>query len=285
MKRSIKYIIFYDSPGQMCNRFWSYIDSVAWAIENGGKIIVLFWDKSIKDFDNLRKNPYIIFPFYSDYMIKLFGENKYLNFLKRVMINKYARYIYRNFLVKYVHAVKSYDLHNEHQYYPANLSKIKDLFLPNKEHRIEIDKKFSHLKKMNKTIIGVHVRRGDYANWRGGKYYYTKEEYINFIKQTSEIFEDQNIVFYISSNEDISAWFATSKYQLCDILENSAAKDLYALSKCDYILGPPSTFSRWASLMGHVPIYQIWDKEERIQLNSFSPLKYLDEREDGLKYI
>lgn len=70
-----------------------------------------------------------------------------------------------------------------------------------------------------------------------------------------------------------------------DFRGNSAAMDLYSLSRCDYIIGPPSSFSRWASLMGHIPIYQIWNKNEEITEKSFSPLRFLDEREDGLRYL
>src|SRR5256885_16731419 len=33
--------------------------------------------------------------------------------------------------------------------------------------------------------------------------------------------------------------------------------DLCALSKCDFIAGPPSTFTQWASFWGDVPLYSI----------------------------
>ena len=57
--------IIVDSPGQTCNRFWSYLDSIAWAIINKRRVYILWWDPSIKYYKNLRKNPYVIFPFYS----------------------------------------------------------------------------------------------------------------------------------------------------------------------------------------------------------------------------
>ena len=33
--------------------------------------------------------------------------------------------------------------------------------------------------------------------------------------------------------------------------------DLYGLSKCDYIIGPPSTFSTWAAFYGQVPLSRL----------------------------
>jgi hypothetical protein len=37
----------------------------------------------------------------------------------------------------------------------------------------------------------------------------------------------------------------------------SAVEDLYSLARCDYLLGPPSTFSLWASFYGNVPLHQM----------------------------
>jgi hypothetical protein len=31
--------------------------------------------------------------------------------------------------------------------------------------------------------LGVHIRRGDYRTWQGGKYYYTDDQYLSVIRQ------------------------------------------------------------------------------------------------------
>jgi hypothetical protein len=38
-----------------------------------------------------------------------------------------------------------------------------------------------------------------------------------------------------------------------------AIEDLYALAACDRLVGPPSTFTQWASFYGRVPLYYIRD--------------------------
>lgn len=164
----MKWLVFYDTPGQMCNRFWSYIDSVGWAIENNARVIVLFWDSSIKDFKKLRNNKYIKFPMYSPALIGLFGENRYLEFLKRLITNRYLRFVYRHFLKRYVNAVRSYDLHNNHRYYPKHLEKIVDIFSPSSYVTEVVDVAFQDAHREGFKVVGVHVRRGDYKNWRGG---------------------------------------------------------------------------------------------------------------------
>lgn len=95
--------------------------------------------------------------------------------------------------------------------------------------------------------------------------------------------KNEKILFFISTNEVDLDW-VDSDIPLLNFRGGSPARDLYSLSKCDYIIGPPSTFSRWASLVGHVPIHLIWDKNKPILKESFSPMLYLDEREDGLVY-
>jgi hypothetical protein len=57
----------------------------------------------------------------------------------------------------------------------------------------------------------------------------------------------------------------------------SPVADLYALAKCDYIIGPPSTFSQWASFYGSKPLFQLRGDDARIKLENFrvSQLEWL----------
>ena len=50
-----------------------------------------------------------------------------------------------------------------------------------------------------------------------------------------------------------------------------AIEDLYALARCDYLIGPPSTFSAWASFYGKVPLYFIEDVRYCPYLTEFTP--------------
>ena len=46
-------------------------------------------------------------------------------------------------------------------------------------------------------------------------------------------------------------------------------EDLYALAACDYIIGPPSTFSRWASFYGKTPLWEMRDADSSPKLEEF----------------
>ena len=45
--------------------------------------------------------------------------------------------------------------------------------------------------------------------------------------------------------------------------------DLYCMASCDGIIGPPSTFSQWASFYGKVPLSFIFTKDDVIQLREY----------------
>lgn len=86
-----------------------------------------------------------------------------------------------------------------------------------------------------------------------------------------EIYKDQRVAFFISSNEtfDVNFFEGSQCYRFGkepsgDIL------DLYTLSLCDRILGPWSTYSRWASFIGEVPLCFIEHKDQEFTDDSFS---------------
>jgi hypothetical protein len=45
--------------------------------------------------------------------------------------------------------------------------------------------------------------------------------------------------------------------------------DLHALARCDWILGPLSTFSMWASFYGNKPLLLLRDSAARVELSQF----------------
>ena len=56
---------------------------------------------------------------------------------------------------------------------------------------------------------------------------------------------------------------------------DSPVSDVYALARCDYILGTKSTFTQWASFYGEKPLLQVCDTNEPAKLENFR-VSYLD---------
>jgi len=130
---------------------------------------------------------------------------------------------------------------------------------------------FKSVRAKFEIIIGVHIRYGDYKIWNEGKYYYSLGQYHLLMLNIKRIFLNRSITFFISSNEviDLSVFKDCNCFNIPD---STSTKDLYGLGICNYIIGPPSTFSGWASYYGNTPLYFIENPEEEITLSSFKDI-------------
>ncbi len=267
--------IICDDYCQLCNRFWAYIDSIGWAIKNNGHVYSLFWDKNIMDFDNLRYNKYISFPSHDIYAfnkgIKLFGWNLSRFIYARTVDSPFAHRLYESGKLSKLGFLEGWPTRYITENIP-NREAIKEMFLPNTYILDKVNPIFEQYKKDGYFIIGVHIRRGDYEKWENGAYYYSFETYADFMNQVRAIHEDKKVCFYLASNEKIPMELFKD-FTCFTIKDANAATDLYALSLCDRIFGPPSTFSRWASFVNHVPLYFIFDPKNKIVSDSqFCPI-------------
>jgi len=134
-----------------------------------------------------------------------------------------------------------------------------------------------HEIKKEYILIGIHIRRGDYIKFEGGRYYYSIEFYIKFINNLIKLFPNNKVFFYICSDEKLNAsYFKNQLNNPFYISNHSFIQDLYILSECNYIAAPPSTFSLWAAFMGNVPIYEISsDQSYPINIHEFKIINYL----------
>jgi len=121
--------------------------------------------------------------------------------------------------------------------------------------------------ELGEILVGVHIRHGDYRRFRQGKYFYTPETYVKFMNNVQTLFPDKQVVFLICSNEPQDPKkLAGLKYVFGP---GHRVEDLYALACCDYLIGPPSTYTMWASFYGQVPLYMIEEAEKTFWLGDF----------------
>jgi hypothetical protein len=115
-------------------------------------------------------------------------------------------------------------------------------------------------------LIGVHARRGDYASHRGGRWFYTEEEYLHWIEQAKARLRSatqQRVHVVVCSNEP---GFLQNKSRPDLHLSKlrTACGDQLLLSMCDVIIGPPSTFSVWAAFLRDTPLLHIFNREQQL---------------------
>ncbi len=122
-------------------------------------------------------------------------------------------------------------------------------------------------KKNNEVLVGIHLRRGDYKTWEDGRYYFEDSVFLEYISHMEEKIKEKNIVckFILFSNESISI----PKRENLVLSKEKWYIDQYIMSKCDYLIGPPSTFTGWASYIGEVPLLYMQTKDATFSLDDF----------------
>ena len=256
-----------DAPGQTCNRLWTYVASVAQCVAERKKMTILFFDWTIEDFPHLLHCPFIYFPLWHKwYLERGNGWNNYKGLTWKVTHNKRWDKIF-----KLLGFTKGWSTRNDTRYLQQALPELQRIFRPKDEIMQRAKDMMSVLRAEADMVVGIHIRRGDYATWHDGRFFYELEDYHQFMLRIQEVYKDRRVAFFISSNED----FDVDRFEGCHCRRfgkepSGAILDLYTLALCDRMAGPFSSYSRWASFIGRVPLCFLESKDQQFSDDSFS---------------
>lgn len=265
-------MIFARDKSQMCNNLLQYAHVYAWGREHGRKVISMRFSYKYPYFHichtNLTGFGWYLF---AKYMAALgllpTASFKHSDCDREALERKMLKH--KHIVVSGWHA-RWYDLFLKYrdeivdlftlapQYTEPVVTKMreaeKDLPLTSLSESVALRTQLSPLR------LGVHIRRGDYAQWADGKYCYDDEVYARHINKFAEMHPDQAVHVYLSTNDPHVTEELFQK--LCPHvqihhLNGSAPADLFMLSECDYLIGPPSTFSLVAAMYRDIPLYRM----------------------------
>ncbi len=273
--------------GQLGNRLHTHTNVLAWCIKNNLNFLNLSFRDYIKAFPK-SINVFAKSNLYNYILIKLIYKCSIVyNFLNRLCLsNKNLKKI-----SSFVHIIdcqneeilneQTLDQHLDQkrdsilllirawdvrcpEALHANISKLKAILSP----ADLINKRVVVIKKSLSQydfIVGVHVRRGDYETWLNGKYFFSWKQYSNWVIELESLLIERGKkpAFIICSDEKIPSNYFSNKSTICS--QSDALTDLFTLSFCNIIIGPPSSFSSWASFYG-----------DTTKVNLFSEIKLKD---------
>ncbi len=152
--------------------------------------------------------------------------------------------------------------------FDKHAEQIRRFFQPVSPHMENVDALIRSCRAGADVLIGVHIRRGDYKEFLGGRYFYAHQDYAGLMRRAEALFPGQRVRFLLCSNEPVPAeFFQDFDYRLST---NHLVEDMYSLAGCDYLLGPESTYTMWASFYGQVPLYQVYALENPFTRDSFT---------------
>lgn len=242
----MKIIVLLEKYGGYCNRFFQSLHYHAYAIEND----IIFFNFSMVGllrFDNslfyfLDKINNFFLSILSKLVKSFLGKNDICLYLNE---NNYIRIVNdwcfrKNLLTEKYHN----KLKEVYTFDKKNFSKNIDNLVNNLEN----------LKREGKYLVGLHIRRNDYKKWNNGKYYYSDKFYKFVIKNLKLDLAKNNKdpIFVVVSDEQIRSKIGF------DFMSNGSWKeDQIVLQTCNLIVGPPSTFTMWASYISKIPLIQL----------------------------
>ena len=255
--------IVYSPGGQLCNKMWAFVHFIAQSFNQNERIFFLKFEEYMHLFPNLKAYKNIHF-------MKI--NRRYVQFILNVC--RIAKKITNNVIDGWQYASETAFLDN-------CFDKIHFLFRPHASVVQKCENYIAGFKNKGMVVVGIHIRRGDYDQFMNGIYYFDDETYIHYMQQIQKAIAKE-VCFFISSTETITINDPAISY--FQIPQSTNIEDLYTLSLCDYILGPPSTFSMWASFYGKTPLRIVSHKDESIALNEFKIIAAVDTFQDGTTF-
>jgi hypothetical protein len=93
--------------------------------------------------------------------------------------------------------------------------------------------------------LGLHIRRGDYRSWQGGKHFHADEYWLHLAKNNL----DQGLDGFVFTNEEEGDLSKALVDLGCSLSSGTAIQDFTRMMFLDKIIGPPSTFPLLARMI------------------------------------
>ena len=255
-------MIFARDKSQMCNNLLQYAHVYAWGREHGRRVISMRFSYKYQYFHICHTSLtgfgwYLLAKYAAALKLLPTASFKYSDCDRDALERKM---LHHRHIVVSGWNVRFYDLFLKYR------QEICDLFTLDSQYTSPVKARMSEKERSSISYqpsvirLGVHIRRGDYAQWNNGIYCYDNEVYARHINRFTELHEGKDIHVYLSTNDPS---VTEEKYQtLCPHvrihhLQGSAPEDLFMLSECDCLIGPPSTFSLVAAMYRDIPLYRM----------------------------
>lgn len=259
----------------MCNNILQYGHVYAWAREHGRRSVSMRFCYKYKYFHIGETRLHNFFTYATaKYMARLgllpvvafHEEGEPVEVKEREMMRR------RNVIVEGWY-VRFYDLFLKYRdeiiglfaFKPAILAKVKAYMVDSCGRQAAVN-------------LGVHIRRGDYKTWMGGRYFFDDDTYIGYIRRFAELHRERNVNVFICGNDP-----TLDKDKYAGLLQGvnvrfpagNPGEDLCLLSECDCIMGAPSTFSLVAAMYHDSPLLWIEEADASASDMTFRKFDYL----------
>ena len=286
-----KLIIINCDYGRLGNRLHTHANALAWCIENNYNLINLsfsdyadLFKSSPKHYSgNLHQNDNFLFKMLSrklsrNFLRSLLLSDKWMERLACIFnqirptknVALLESDLSRQIKPNKINLIRHWDISSSNSI-KFQQHKIRNYLSPNKKYVVSAKKIINDLRSNYDCIVGIHARRGDYITYLDGIHYHSWESYLNWGNETKKALEfsgKKNVGIVICSDE-VPPTSITKRQSVHFSSSNEIMIDINLLSRCDYNLGPPSSFGTWVSWFGKVPRLVVHNNTEITSLEKF----------------
>ncbi len=163
-------------------------------------------------------------------------------------------------------------------------SELRTWFQPHPQWYRATQELLAEARTKHDLIVGVLIRHTDYRQWHDGRFFYRTQEYVRWMLELLDILPSKRVLFVIACDErqDVSK-FHGLPFTFAPGASNLAGHwfdSFVALSSCDLIMSPPSTFSVTAAFLGNAPLLPITHSGQTLRLDAMLQRPLLDAAQD-----
>ena len=257
-------MIFARDKGRMCNNILQYGHVYAWAREHGRRTVSMRFSYKYKYFaiSHTREHNFLTY-LLAKYAAKIgllpvaSFHNPEGNPEAMALLESGKSVVVEGWYVRF------YDL------FVKYIDEIRQLFAFDKA---VLDAARANMGPTDEPAIrlGLHIRRGDYRTWHGGKYFFGDDVYVAYVRQFAALHPGKRIVAYVCGNDPtLNKTYYTENLPDIEVRfpQGNPGEDLCLLSQCDWLVGPPSTFTLVAAMYHDTPL--CWMETPDAQAISF----------------
>ena len=282
-----KKIIIHQEYGQLGNILFRLANTLGFAIEHGYRVedYTLAFCNYHDGSSNIR-----FFEDYHPFQFFEFPRPKFrlINRIKWTLkdrLNKGIKRIQKfdpTFDLQNLDTRKSYELKGFHfssgELALKHRSRICDILRFKGSEVLPIDSMLNEAKKRYDFLLGVHIRLNDYKSFYDGKFYLTPDKYLQSVEHFKSLHLPSRRIGVVVCSDDGETLQKIQQEHPDYLYPNgNIAQDIYALSMCNYIIGPKATtMSSWASYIGKNNLLQIEKSTRSFELSDFAKVKRLE---------
>jgi hypothetical protein len=145
---------------------------------------------------------------------------------------------------------------------------LRPLFRPVPEFERRSADFMAGLRQRHEVVIGIFIRQSDYCEWHDGRFYFSTAQYAAWIRQLLDLHGGRRVAIVVASEEwQEPALFAGLPVFFATGTPNAGGhwfESWVELSRCDFVVSPPSTFSATAAFLGAIPLWPVVSVEQNL---------------------